>query len=180
MKDIEVKKPMEDLVDHYWGAINYIFGLIKASEIKAGLILSFYGIVLNLIYQGFGSTIGSLQEDELFLALLMLWFNATVISIYFSFRCFMPRIESNYEKNVFFFGDIISSFGDIKSYSRTLYEISTDELKLFEQLGEQIFINSKIASEKFKNVNHSLRYLSISLILLLLIVMYYFVAFKTF
>lgn len=23
----------EDMVDHYWGSINYIFGLIKASEI---------------------------------------------------------------------------------------------------------------------------------------------------
>ena len=38
-------KHTNDLVDHYWGAINYIFGLIKASEIKAGLILSFYGLV---------------------------------------------------------------------------------------------------------------------------------------
>ena len=41
----------EELVDHYWGSINYVFSLIKASEIKAGLILSFYGILLNQMFR---------------------------------------------------------------------------------------------------------------------------------
>ena len=41
----------EELVDHYWGGINYVLGLIRASEIKAGLLLSFYGILLNFIFQ---------------------------------------------------------------------------------------------------------------------------------
>ena len=40
----------EELVDHYWGSINYVSSLIRASEIKAGLILSFYGILFNIIY----------------------------------------------------------------------------------------------------------------------------------
>ena len=40
-------KHTDDLVDHYWGSITYVSSLIKASEIKAGLILSFYGILLN-------------------------------------------------------------------------------------------------------------------------------------
>ena len=44
-----------DMVDHYWGSINYVTSLIKASELKAGLILSFYGILLNLIYQSVDS-----------------------------------------------------------------------------------------------------------------------------
>ena len=43
-------KHTDDLIDHYWGSINYVSGLIKASEIKAGLILSFYGILLNFTY----------------------------------------------------------------------------------------------------------------------------------
>ena len=43
-------KHTDDLIDHYWGSINYISSLIKASELKAGLILTFYGILLNFIY----------------------------------------------------------------------------------------------------------------------------------
>ena len=43
-------KHTDDLIDHYWGSISYVSGLIKSSEIKAGLILSFYGILLNFAY----------------------------------------------------------------------------------------------------------------------------------
>jgi hypothetical protein len=45
-------KHTDDLVDHYWASISYMQDLIKSSELKAGLILSFYGILLNFIYQG--------------------------------------------------------------------------------------------------------------------------------
>lgn len=156
----------EDLVDHYWGSISYVFSLIKASELKAGLILSFYGILLNFIFQhlkvAFNDTPGIL-----FLCFSTGWFFCTVLSIYFSIRCFMPRIEKRYDRNMFFFGDIVSKFGNVKEFSKTFYETSLDEDKLFDQLGQQIFIISKIASYKFRNVNRSLIFLAIGLVMLL-------------
>lgn len=85
----------------------------------------------------------------------------------------MPRIENKYDKNIFFFGDVVSSFGNINEFSKTFYEISTDEDRLFAQLGEQIFINSKIAGVKFKNIKKSLRYLVIGLILMNVLMVYY-------
>jgi hypothetical protein len=85
----------------------------------------------------------------------------------------MPRIEDKYDKNILFFGDVISSFGDIKEFSKTFYQVSLDEDQIFEQLGQQIYINSKIASVKFKNINKSLRYLAIGLVLLLFLILYY-------
>ena len=145
-------KHTDDLIDHYWGAIEYISGLVKASEIKAGLILSFYGILLNLIYQGLGNVMDKIDGDKGFIVISGMWFVSTCISMYYSVKCFMPRLETNYEKNIFFFGDVISAFGDIKSFSKTFYEISCDEDRLFDQLGQQVYINSKIATAKFKNV----------------------------
>ena len=56
-------KHTDDLIDHYWGTINYIFSLIRASEIKAGLILSFYGIVLNFMYQSLQTIMGEVQNQ---------------------------------------------------------------------------------------------------------------------
>ena len=85
----------------------------------------------------------------------------------------MPRIENKYDKNIFFFGDVVSSFGNIKEFSKTFYEISTDEDRLFAQLGQQIFINSKIAGVKFKNIKKSLRFLVIGLILMNVLIVYY-------
>jgi len=169
----EKNKHTDDLVDHYWGSINYVTGLIKASEIKAGLILTFYGILLNFIYQSWGMLINEVANDLLFYVLLGLWFCCTAASIFYSVRCFMPKIEGNYDKNIFFFGDVISKFGNIKQFSKTFYSVSLDEDQLFEQLGEQIYIISKIAAWKFRNVKRAILLLALGLLLLLIVVVYY-------
>ncbi|WP_273566849.1 Pycsar system effector family protein [Maribacter halichondriae] len=166
----EVGGHAEELVDHYWGSINYVFSLIKASEIKAGLILSFYGILFNFIYQNIALVISMGPEHYFLYVLLAIWIGATTTSIYFSIRCFMPRVEGKFEKNVFFFGDVITKFGTIKEFSKTFYRISLNEVELFDQLGQQIYVNSKIASEKFKYVNRSIRLLAVGLFLLFILV----------
>lgn len=163
----------EELVDHYWGSMGHVNGLIKASEIKAGLILSFYGILLNFIYQGSQALYNDFSHDVVLYILLGLWFIVTAISIYFSIRCFIPKIEGNYDDNIFFFGDVIKKFGDIKQFAKTFYEISLDEKRLFEQLGEQIFIISKIAAWKFRNVQRAILFLAIGLVILFIAALYY-------
>jgi hypothetical protein len=168
---------LEDLIDHYWGSVNHIAGLIKASELKAGLILSFYGILLNFIYQSAGNWIRSSVSDTTLYVLLSLWIGATVISIFFCVRCFMPRIEESYDDNILFFGDIISKFGTIKEFSRTFYKVSINEEELFQQMGEQIYINAKIAHWKFENVKKAIRFLAVSLIVLIILVIYYSIFF---
>lgn len=166
----------EDMVDHYWGSINYIFSLIKASEIKAGLILSFYGILLNFIYQKIEITLEGFQDNILLYLLLILWFGCTSYSIYCCVRCFMPKIEATYDKNIFFFRDVITKFGSINEFSKTFFKISLNEEELFDHMGQQIFIISKIATVKFKFVNRALRFLGFGLALLLLIVIYHLIS----
>lgn len=172
------KKPIlnghaEELVDHYWGSINYVAGLIKSSEIKAGLILSFYGILFNIIYGNLELVLERAESHYFLYVLLGLWFILTVSSIFFSIRCFMPRIEGKYDKNIFFFNDVISKYGDIREFSKSFYKISLDQEELFHQLGQQIFINSKIAATKFKFVNRSIRMLALSLLSIFVIAIYY-------
>ena len=173
IKQLESKGHAEELVDHYWGSINYILGLIRASEVKAGLILSFYGILLNFIFPQIQTVLIAESTQVVLYVLLGAWFLCMTTSIYFSIRCFMPRIEGNYDKNVFFFGDVISKYGTIKEFSKTFYDLSLKEEELFDQLGQQIFIISKITALKFKYVNLSLRYLALGLITLLIVVIYY-------
>lgn len=165
----------EELVDHYWGSINYVQSLIRASELKAGLILSFYGILMNFIYQTLVATKVHQSFQIVLYILLGAWFLCTVVSIYFAVRCFIPRMEINYDKNVFFFKDVISRFGSIHQFSKTFHKVSTDEDALFDQLGQQIYIISKIAAIKFKNVHRSLQFLAYALVILLLIAIYYII-----
>lgn len=89
----------------------------------------------------------------------------------------MPKIEGNYSDNIFFFGDVISKFGTIKDFSETFYKISLNEEQLFQQMGEQIFISSKIADWKFGNVKKAFRFLAIGLVLLFAAFVYYLILF---
>ncbi|MFT6699491.1 MAG: hypothetical protein ACJAVD_000990 [Porticoccaceae bacterium] len=168
-------KHTDDLVDHYWGSIGYITALIKASELKAGILLSFYGILLNFIYQSHNELTVSIKSDKALIALIVLWVILTTSSILFCVRCFLPKIEGHYKKNMFFFKDIISKFGNIDQFSQSFFEISTDENQLFKQLGEQIFIISKIADWKFKNVKRAISLLACSMGVLFLIGGYLFI-----
>jgi len=163
----------EELVDHYWGSMNHVTSLIKASELKAGLILSFYGILLNFIYQSVNTLLASMVNNAFLYVLIGLWFLTTAASIFYSVRCFIPRIEGKFSPNVFFFGDVITKFGDSKQFAKTFYKVSLDETALFEQLGEQIFIISKIAAWKFRNVKRSILFLAIGLFLLFVTALYY-------
>ena len=158
----------KDLMEHYWHLISYIHGLIRSSELKAGLILSFYGIALNLYFQHIDVLLDASRNEWIVISFMGAWFILTIISMYYSFRCFLPLILNKYNKNVFFFGDVISSFGSIEEYSQKLYQVSNSRESLFSQLGEQVYINSKIANAKFGFVNKSVRVLAINIILLLL------------
>ena len=173
LNELKSKGHAEELVDHYWGTINYVSNLIKASELKAGLILSFYGIILNFIYQSAETVLRSDANPTPLYILTTLWFIATVISVFYSVRCFIPKLEGNYDDNVFYFGDVINKFGNIKEFSKKFYDVSMNEKEVFEQLGEQIYINSKIAAWKFRNVQRSIRFLVISLVLLFVTAVYF-------
>ena len=173
--DYQKNKHTDDLIDHYWGTISYLTSLIKASELKAGLILSFYGILLNFIYQGTENFSNDLTNDTILYILIGSWILCTSASIFYCVRCFIPKIEDKFSRNMFFFKDIISQFGDIKEFSKTFFTMSKDEDALFEQLGEQIFIISKISDWKFRNVKRAISLLAIGLIILFVTGLYHIV-----
>ncbi len=164
-----------DLTDHYWSSINYFVGLIKSTELKAGLILSFYGFLLNFVYQSLVSNITLINGNYFLYSLLGLWFMSCLISIYYSIKTFIPHIEGKYDTNAFFFSDVVTKYGDIKKFSQMFCDLSLNDEELFDQLGQQVFINAKIASIKFKTVNLSFRFMAIGLALLLLILLYSFI-----
>lgn len=55
---------------------------------------------------------------------------------------------------------------------KKFYDVSINEKEVFEQLGEQNYSNSKIFSWKFRNVQRAIRFLAISLVLLLITAVY--------
>lgn len=158
----------EDKIIVYWQGISYINGLNRSSEIKAGLIISFYGLLIGVVFKMATGMESNLYLNVLLLVTFMVFIFFVSRSIYFSFRCFMPQIETKFDPNMFFFHDVVTKYGSINEYSRKMMDLMDNEEQLYDQLGEQIFVNSLIASKKFTDVNRSVKNLVYSFIPLLL------------
>ena len=154
----------EEKLEVYWQTITYISNLNRSSEIKAGLIISFYGLLLGVVFQ---VVVGTEQHFSLTIPLIITLLSFLFLvsrSIYFSFKCFMPQIETKFDYNMFFFHDVVTRYGTIKEFSKKFMGLLDDEKHLYAQLGEQIFVNSLIASKKFSDVNKSVKNLVYSFI----------------
>jgi hypothetical protein len=162
----------EEKVFVYMETLKHLTNLNRASEIKAGLILSFYGLLLGVVFQYLTKIVDDIGTDYLFIGLLVSWIFVIAISIYWSFRCFMPHIEGKFDRNVFFFQDAINNYGDIKTYTKRFSEVTSEGDLLYDQLGQQIFIHSKIVATKITDVNKSVKYLAYSFIPLLALLVY--------
>jgi len=167
-----MKLGLEEKSFVYIETLKHLTNLNRASEIKAGLVLTFYGILLGVVFQYLTKVIESFTQDYIFIILTLSWVLLISISIYWSFKCFLPHVEGSYKKNVFFFQDAISSYGDIDAYSKVFDKVVSDDVTLFEQLGQQIYIHSKIVREKLRDVNRSVKYLAFSFVPLLSLLLY--------
>lgn len=162
------KLKAEEKLMVYWETIEYIVGLNRSSEIKAGLIISFYGLLLGVILQMVTTLETSFRLSFFLIAVLVVFVFFVCRSIYFSFRCFLPQIETKFDKNMFFFHDVITHYGDIKSFSNRFLKLLEDDGELYSHLGQQIYVNSLIASKKFSDVNNSVRNLVYSFVPMLI------------
>jgi len=155
--------------NNFWEQLERLEKLIRASELKAGLILSFQSLILGLFFDRLDSLQVTFGKDIVFIVIGSLWLICTSISIYFSVKCFMPRLELKFNKNVFFFRDAARSYGGVEQFTEELLNVFLNEEELFKQLSEQIYIESKIIDEKFKNVQKSIKFLAFSFIFVVLI-----------
>lgn len=155
----------EDKLIVYWNTIEYIVGLNRTSEVKAGLIISFYGLLFAVFLEvGTSPFEAMLHVSNFFIVLLIIFVFFVGRSIYFSFQCFLPQIETKFDKNMFFFYDVANAYGDVGSFSKKFADLLNNDETLYGQLGQQIFVNSLIATKKFGSVNKSVRNLVYSFI----------------
>lgn len=155
--------------NNYWEQLERLEKLIRASELKAGVIFSFHSLILGLFADRL-IFFNELFKDNIPLIILsILWLFSVLTSIFFCFKCFRPRIELKYDKNVFFFKNAVYAFGDIKEYSKKLMEVCGSEEELYDQLSQQIHVESKIIDQKFISVNKSIKFFGISFIFVILI-----------
>jgi hypothetical protein len=157
--------------NNYWEQLERLEKLIRAAELKAGIIFSFHSLILGLFVDRYSYFQDAFMGNTLLIILGGLWILSVLISIYFCFQCFMPRINTKFDKNVFFFRDAAYAFGSVNEYTKKLIEIFDSEEEFFTMLSQQIFIESKIIDRKFDSVQKSLRFFAASFVFIILMLL---------
>ena len=158
--------------ENYWEQIERLELLIKGAELKAGIIFSFHSLILGLFFDRFDDFKHVLLESIPFAIASIIWLISALVSIYFAVKCFIPKINLEYDRNVFFFGDAVNRFENVQEYSEKLMEVCQDEKQLFRQLSEQIHVESKIINFKFIQVKKSISALAISLVAMIPVIIF--------
>ena len=134
-----------NIISNYWQLIDYNVHHIQHSELKASLILTAYGLVFGLAYDVSSNLYIPEGFKYLFYVLILAFIFFTLSSIFFAFKTYIPRINQELKKSVFFFHDINFYYKEADVYSKELISVMDNEKKLKELLAEQAFINGVIA-----------------------------------
>lgn len=69
---------------NYWMQIERLDRLIRASELKAGLIISFHSLLVGVFFDRLDSLQQTFQDSIMFIVLVCLWLLFVGISIYYA------------------------------------------------------------------------------------------------
>lgn len=158
--------------NNYWEQLERLEKLIKNSEFKAGVVFSFHSLILGLFLDRLNEFKIILVEDIFLLIVTICWIILVSISVFYCFRCFKPAMEMNYNRNVFFFKDVIHRFENVEEFTNEIIKVCGSKDELFQKLAEQIHAESKIIDAKFKNVQKSILFFTISVVFVFIFAFY--------
>jgi len=161
--------------NNYWEQLERLEKLIRASELKAGIIFSFHSLILGLFLDRLDSFKPIFEGNLILITFAFCWILLVLVSIFFCFKCFHPKMELKYKKNVFFFRDAAYRFGNIDQYAKELMQVCQTEEEIIEQLSHQIHVESKIVAQKFKSVQKAIAFFAASFIFVILILIFSFI-----
>lgn len=157
--------------EQYWAILRNNQEMIRFSEVKAGLVISIFGILFSLILNSATWIREEIEDWSIFKVFILgAFIFVTLIALYYAFRCFIPRFENKNPTSVIYFGDIVSDFGEYKAYHEFLEKTVIDDHEMSLQLAEQIHTNSRIATKKMQAVTMAMRFMMGAVALLIFLV----------
>jgi len=158
--------------DNFWNQINRLENLIRAVEVKAGILFSIHSFILGAFINKLEIFNAFYQGNMILIFIVICWILLVLFSVYYCLNCFLPKMELKYDDNVFFYKDAIDRFGSVENFTKKITHVCTNNQVLYKQLGAQIHAESKIVNRKFLSFNTAFRYFSFSLIFAIIILVY--------
>lgn len=150
---------MSQNIEDLWNIHDSICSWIRFSDTKSAVILATNGVILSIIFSNitkFISLIGTSQFLDNFIVTVTIGAFAGIGSIIFCILSLIPRTKSSSD-SLIYFGNIAKSekFENFESYSKYTKKKLFFDNKLDDHILQDIFINSDIASNKFKYVQYA-------------------------
>lgn len=166
---------MDKQTDNLWKIYESINSWIRFSDTKAAAILASSGVILTIIFSNISKFFQLIGCNSLLMDFTIVFVTigaiSGIISIIYSINCLIPRINVdkeniNYKDSVIFFNDINERYENPNSYYTDVKKVLSDS-NLDPHISQEIWINSKIASLKYKSVKWSIRALGVSIFFLI-------------
>lgn len=158
---------MDEKTGNLWQILSTNLEWIRSSDTKATAILTIYGIVITLVYSNASDILKTINLNPTMIFFSVLSAFTSLLAIFFGFRVIQPRVFPPSYVSVIFFGSVVSNFKDMESYHQFVNKLLDRKEGLDIDLARQIYINSVIASKKYRDVAYSIRFFVASLVLLL-------------
>lgn len=164
---------MNHPIENYWRILQSTNEWIRFSDIKAGVILGIYGVLLTVISTDLKDIYETISKSYFQLFLIILLFSFIFLSGLFSFLCINPRLKNNNTNSIIYFGSIAIKFKNSTEYISNSSNVLANDIEIRTQLAEQIHTNSKIAWKKFSNVTWAIRFFILSILMIFILIISY-------
>ncbi len=155
--------PRKDILD-------YNTSWLKFAETKATLLISVLGIMLTIIYSNSSEVYEAIISSKVQMGLSLLASLSFFLTLVFCFQTINPKLKNVLSKSVIYFGSI-KNYKDFKEYNSKLNKVSEKEYN--KMLAEQIFINSKIAWDKYVKFGWALRFFFVKILIVFIQILIY-------
>jgi hypothetical protein len=147
-----------------WKALQQVNEWIRFADAKAGAILAgsaaLGGVVLHALPQW-----SKHGEHPWQFWLLIASLVAVTLAILFALRVLAPALRAGEPRSLVYFDHIARKHPSVSNYVTALRRLLDNEDDLVDQLGHQIWANSRVARHKFVAVGRAVRFLGLALIL---------------
>lgn len=152
--------------------LQYNLEWLKFAETKATLIVTAQGVLLTIIYTNAIDLYNAVATSSVQFGLTIISALLFLLTLIFAFLAINPNLTNHNKKSAVYFGTI-KNYSNYSEYHKTLKELNEEEMN--EMLSEQIYINSRIAWNKFVKVGWAIRFFSSMLLVLFVqIILYIF------
>lgn len=143
-------------IDNYWKIFCNINEWIRFSDQKSSILLAVYGVIISAIYSNSNEIYIVLKDNNIIMILVIIGSLIAFFSFCISLTSILPSIKKSTSNSVIYYGDISREYNDYGSYEAGLNAVMANSETYESHLVEQIYVNSAIATKKYRLYRNSL------------------------